>query len=136
MINGCKESSQFSFTTLEFIVIELSHIAKLELVFQCLLDLGVTLNLEKTTIGFSEGRMVGHIVSKNGVATDPEKFDKISKLPFPTTKKTLRSFLGTMGYYRRFIYIYVAKAHPLTRFLRDDAPTLMGDEASKCENFK
>ncbi len=97
MINGCKESSQFSFTTLEFIVIELSHIAKLELVFQCLLDLGVTLNLEKTTIGFSEGRMVGHIVSKNGVATDPEKFDKISKLPFPTTKKPFKVFFVDDG---------------------------------------
>jgi len=49
----------------------------------------VTLSLEKIIIGFSEGKMVGHIVSKNGVATDLEKFDRISKLPFPTTTKTL-----------------------------------------------
>jgi hypothetical protein len=49
----------------------------------------VTLNPKKTTIGFSEGRMVGHIVSKNGVATNLEKLDKISKLPFHTTKKAL-----------------------------------------------
>jgi hypothetical protein len=33
----------------------------------------VTLSLEKTTIGFSERKMVGHIVSKDGVATYPEK---------------------------------------------------------------
>jgi len=49
----------------------------------------VTLSPKKTTIGFSKGKMVGHIVSKDGVATDPEKLDRISKLPFPTTKKTL-----------------------------------------------
>jgi hypothetical protein len=49
----------------------------------------VTLNPEKTIIGFSEGKMVGHIVSKNGVATYPKKLDRISNLPFPTTKKTL-----------------------------------------------
>jgi hypothetical protein len=49
----------------------------------------VTLSPKKTTIGFSEGKMVGHIVSKNGVATDPENLDRISKLPFPTTKKAL-----------------------------------------------
>jgi len=63
------------------------HLTKLELIFQRLDSLGVTLNLEKTTIGFLEGKMVGHIVSKDGVATDLEKLDRISKLPFPTTKK-------------------------------------------------
>jgi hypothetical protein len=64
-----------------------SHFTKLESIFQCLDGSRVTLNLEKTTIGFSKGKMVGHIVSKNGVAIDPEKLDRISKLPFPTTKK-------------------------------------------------
>jgi hypothetical protein len=49
----------------------------------------VTLSFKKTTIGFSKGKMVGHIVSKDGVATDPEKLDRISKRPFPTTKKAL-----------------------------------------------
>jgi hypothetical protein len=61
--------------------------------------------------------MVGHIVSKNGVATNLEKFDRISKLPFPTTKKALRGFLGMVGYYRRFIHMFAAKTCPLTRFL-------------------
>jgi hypothetical protein len=65
------------------------HLTKLELIFQCLDGLGMILNPKKTTSGFSKGKMVGHIVSKNGVTTDLEKFDKISKLPFPTTKKAL-----------------------------------------------
>jgi len=91
-----------------------SHLAKLELIFQCLDSLGVTLSPEETTIGFSEGKMVGHIVSKDGVATNPEKLDRISKLPFPTTKKALRGFLRIVGYYRRFIHMFVAKACHLT----------------------
>jgi hypothetical protein len=33
-------------------------------------------------------------VSKNGVTTDPEKLDRISKLPFPTMKKALWGFWG------------------------------------------
>ncbi len=49
------------------------HLTKLELVFQRLDGSRVTLSLEKTTIGFSERKMVGHIVSKDGVATYPEK---------------------------------------------------------------
>jgi hypothetical protein len=58
--------------------------------------------------------MVGHIVSKDRVATNPEKLDRISKLPFPTTKKALRSFLGMVGYYRMFIHMFAAKTRPLT----------------------
>jgi len=58
--------------------------------------------------------MVGHIVLKDGVATNLEKLDRISKLPFPTTKKGLRGFLGMVGYYRRFIHMFAAKARPLT----------------------
>jgi len=75
--------------------------------------------------------MVGHIVSKDGVATDPEKLDRISKLPFPATKKALQGFLGMVGYYRRFIHMFAAKARPLTRFLREDAPAPTEDEVSK-----
>jgi hypothetical protein len=37
-----------------------------------------------------------------------------------------------VGYYRRFIHMFAAKAHPLTRFMCDDAPTPMEDEVSKC----
>ncbi len=66
-----------------------SHLAKLKLIFQRLDSSGVTLSPEKTTIGFSKGKMARHIVSKDGVATDPEKLDRISKLPFPTMKKAL-----------------------------------------------
>jgi len=91
-----------------------SHLTKLELVFQCLDGSGVTLSPEKTTIGFSERKMVGHIVSKNGVATDPKELDRISNLPFPTTKKALQGFLGMVGYYRKFIHMFVAKTRPLT----------------------
>jgi hypothetical protein len=108
-----------------------SHLTKLELVFQHLDSSGMTLSLEKTTIGFLEGKMVGHIVSKDGVAINPEKFDRISKLPFPTTKKALRGFLGMVGYYRKFIHMFATKARPLTRFLREDAPAPMEDKVSR-----
>ncbi len=91
----------------------------------------MTLSPEKTTIGFSEGKMVGHIVLKDGVAIDPKKLDRISKLPFPTTKKTFRGFLGMVGYYRKFLHMFVAKARPLTRFLHEDTPAPMEDEVSR-----
>jgi hypothetical protein len=75
----------------------ISHLAKLELVFQRLDGAGVTLSPKKTTIGFTERKIIGHLVSKNGVATYPEKLDRISKLLFPTTKKALQGFFGDGG---------------------------------------
>jgi hypothetical protein len=75
--------------------------------------------------------MVGHIVSKDGVATDLEKLNRISNLPFPTTKKALQGFLGMVGYYHRFIHMFAAKARPLTQFLQEDALAPMEDEVSK-----
>jgi len=108
-----------------------SHLAKLELVFQRLDSLGVTLSPENSTIGFSERKMVGHIMSKDGVATDPDKLDRISKLPFPTMKKALRGFLGMVGYYRMFIHMFTAKTRLLTRFLHEDAPAPTEDEVSR-----
>jgi len=36
-----------------------------------------------------------------------------------------------VGYYRGFIHMFVTKVHPLTRFLREDAPALMEDEVSR-----
>ncbi len=58
-----------------------SHLAKLELVFQHLDSSGLTLSPEKTTIGFSKGKMVGHIVSKDGVARDPKKLEMFYDKP-------------------------------------------------------
>jgi hypothetical protein len=59
-----------------------SHLNKLELIFQCLDGSGMTLRPKKTTIGFSKRKMVRHIVLKNGVAIDPKKLYRISKLFF------------------------------------------------------
>ena len=45
----------------------------------------------------------GHIVSKEGVSVDPVKVEAVSKWATPTNVIEIRSFLGLVGYYRRFI---------------------------------
>lgn len=44
-------------------------------------------------------KYVGHVVSTNGMATDPEKIKAVAKWPRPTDLKSLRSFLGFCGHY-------------------------------------
>ena len=60
-----------------------------------------------------QGKILGHIVSKNGIYTDMDKIAVIVKLPIPRNVKEVQSFMGHCGYYRRFIYMYTVIAQPL-----------------------
>jgi len=63
---------------------------------------------------------LGHIISDQGVAVNPEKIQAISSWPQPTTVKQLKGFLGLAGYYRKSIKDFGAIVRPLTQLLRKD----------------
>lgn len=47
--------------------------------------------------------ILGHVISKEGVANNPSKVEIIKRWPVPSSAKDVRSFLGMAGYYRRFV---------------------------------
>jgi hypothetical protein len=57
---------------------------------------------------------LGHIISKEGIVVDPEKIKSIEEWSTPRNVIELRSFMGLVGYYRRFIEGFSKIVHPNT----------------------
>ncbi len=66
-----------------------------------------------------EVKYLGHIVSAEGISTDPDKVAAVAKWPMPTKALDLRSFLGFTSYYQRFIKNYSRIAKPLHELVAD-----------------
>ena len=64
---------------------------------------------------------LGHIVSPEGVSTDPKKIEKVANWPVPTYKWDIQQFLDLANYYRRFIKDFARIARPLHKLTEKNA---------------
>ena len=113
------------------------HNANLEEVFKRLRRAGLRLKPKKCK--FAQGSVIylGHVISKDGIATDPEKVAAVHNYPVPTNIKSLRSFLGLASYYRRFVPGFSRVAGPLHAMTRKDALYCWGSDCqSSFEELK
>lgn len=76
-------------------------------------EFGLKLSPDKCVFFQTSVRYLGHVVSRNGVETDPGKISALKTWPVPKTLRELRSFLGFAGYYRRFVKGYSSIVKPL-----------------------
>ncbi|XP_057720424.1 uncharacterized mitochondrial protein AtMg00860-like [Arachis stenosperma] len=74
------------------------------------------------------GIVLGHVVSYTGIYVDPAKVDIISGLPYPSSVREVRSFLGHAGFYRHFIKDFSKDALPLSRLLPKDVEFDLSEE--------
>ena len=77
------------------------------------------LNPKKCALFRTEVPFLGHIVSTEGVKTDPEKTKAVQTWPVPQSIKELRSFLGFCSYYRKFVRDFATIAAPLHAMLKN-----------------
>ena len=96
-------------------------LTNLEAILQRCIEKNLVLNWEKCHFMVNQGIVLGHIISCRGIEVDKAKIELISQLPIPVNVKTIRQFLGHVGFYRRFIKDFSKIAKPLYKLLEKDA---------------
>jgi hypothetical protein len=80
-----------------------SHLDRLAAVFQRLARANLKIKTSKCQLFRSQVKFLGHLISRNGIAADPEKIRVVAEWPRPTNLTQLRSFVGLSSHYRRFV---------------------------------
>lgn len=94
--------------------------SNLALVLDKLVTAGLTLKEEKCEFGVDAVQYLGYKVSKNGLETLPERLKPIMDAPPPTCVTELKSYLGMLTYYSRFLADISTLLEPLHELLRKD----------------
>ena len=95
-----------------------SQVSRLDAVLTKLEEAGLKLKPDKCCLFKREIKYLGHILSADGIRTDPDKITKVKSWPVPQNRKQLHRFLAFCGYYRRFIKNFSKLAFPLQKLLR------------------
>ena len=94
------------------------HITRLDEVFERIRKANLKLKTSKCSLCQRQVEFLGHIVSGSGIAMQPEKIKAIRTWPECRSVPDVRAFLGTCGYYRRFIKDFSLIAAPLYDVLK------------------
>ena len=97
---------------------EEEHLARLSEVLRRLAESGMRLKEEKCNFLLSSVEYLGHVISSKGLSTSDTKVTAISNAPSPTNVSELRSFLGMVNYYGKFLPDLATILSPLYSLLQ------------------
>ena len=89
------------------------HLLRMRVVFDCLREHSLKLKPSKCDVFKTEINYLAHHVSKEGVRPSKKNLESIAQCPPPDTYTKVKSFMGLVGHYRRFIKGFAKIAAPL-----------------------
>jgi len=107
------------------------HVASLRLMLDTCRIYQIVLILKKCLFCLPFGILLGHVVCRQGLMVDPMKIVVTINLEVPRNVKQLRTTLGHIGYYMKFIKSYVQITAHMDKLLKKDAMFCWNDECQK-----
>ena len=96
------------------------HCEKLEMVLKRYDECGGQLNPKKYFLAQPRVKLLGHMVSENGIEVDPEKVKVIMLLPSPKDTEQVATFVQKVNYMARFIPLSSQLLYPLQQVAKHD----------------
>ncbi|GJZ58737.1 putative reverse transcriptase domain-containing protein [Tanacetum coccineum] len=112
------------------------HVEHLRLVLELLKKEKLYANFSKCEFWLREVQFLGHVINGNGIHVEPSKIEAIKNWKAPRTLTEVRSFLGLVGYYRRFIENFSKIAKSLTILTQKTLPGRPEDFVVYCDAFE
>lgn len=104
------------------------HMQHLRLIMKKLREYNLKVQLDKTEFLRKEVAFLGHVITPEGIKPNPSKITAIEKFPLPKTTKEIKSFLGLVGFYRKFISNFAKIVSPFTKCLKKGAIIKTNDD--------
>ena len=107
------------------------HYKDLEKFLERLTKYNVRLNPKKCVFAVYSCKLLGYVVSSQGIEIDPDKIKAIQEMPVPKSETEIRSFLGHLQYISRFISRMSSICEPIFKLLKKNQPTEWNEQCQQ-----